>query len=85
VDVTPLDDLRGALRRWKIRPLFAVLVTGTIGVSLGLATAARPASACVRSGEVMFLDGLAGTQPGDDGVCAAMMGNPAPLKTPRRR
>jgi hypothetical protein len=40
VDVTSLHDLRGALRTWKTRPLFAVLVTGTVGVSLGLATAA---------------------------------------------
>ena len=40
MDLTPLDDLRGLLRRWKIRPLFAVLFAKTIGVSLGLATAA---------------------------------------------
>lgn len=35
---TLLQDLRTALRQWTGRPLFAVLVTATLGLSLGLAT-----------------------------------------------
>jgi putative ABC transport system permease protein len=40
VDVTATDDVRGALRQLKARPLFALLVTTTLGLSLGLATTA---------------------------------------------
>ena len=38
--MTTLDDLRAALRQWTGRPLFALLVTATLGLSLGLATVA---------------------------------------------
>ena len=38
--MTTLDDLRSALRQWTGRPLFALLVTATLGLSLGLATVA---------------------------------------------
>ena len=37
---TLLQDLRAALRQWTGRPLFALLVTATLGLSLGLATVA---------------------------------------------
>ncbi|MYD88093.1 MAG: hypothetical protein F4Y14_19140, partial [Acidobacteria bacterium] len=37
---TLLQDLRAALRRWTGRPQFALLVTATLGLSLGLATVA---------------------------------------------
>jgi putative ABC transport system permease protein len=40
VSDSALDHLHGALRQWRTRPLFAVLVTATIGLSLGLATTA---------------------------------------------
>ena len=38
--MTTLDDLRAALRQWTGRPLFALLVTAMLGLSLGLATVA---------------------------------------------
>lgn len=40
VGMTTLDDLRATVRQWTGRPLFAVLVTATLGLSLGLATVA---------------------------------------------